>query len=77
MQAAWPTDDAPLSRAEFTELQNLLIQRGHCDVLADGRDGPRTRSAVSAEQAAQGAPSTGRAGGKLLQTAASVARDGH
>lgn len=68
MQAAWPTDDAPLSRAEFTDLQTLLIQRGHCDVLADGRDGPRTRSAVAAEEAAQGVPSTGRAGGKLLQT---------
>lgn len=68
MQAAWPTDDPPLSRAEFTELQTLLIQRGHCDVLADGRDGPRTRSAVTAEEAAQGLPSSGRAGGKLLQT---------
>lgn len=66
MHAAWPTDDLPLSRAEFAELQTLLIRRGHCDVSPDGRDGPRTRSAVAAEESLLGVSPTGRAGAKLL-----------
>ena len=66
MQAAWPTDDAPLSRAEVVELQGLLRQRGHCDVTADGRDGPRTRSAIESEETRLGGSPTGRAGAKLL-----------
>ncbi len=66
MQAAWPTDDAALSRAEFVELQILLLRRGHCDVTADGRDGPRTRSAITVEENILGTTPTGRAGTKLL-----------
>ncbi|MDO9314263.1 MAG: lytic murein transglycosylase [Burkholderiaceae bacterium] len=66
MQAAWPTDDAALSRAEVVELQTLLRQRGHCDVTADGHDGPRTRSAIEAEETLLGNTPTGRAGARLL-----------
>lgn len=65
-RTAWPTDDPALSRAEFVELQALLLRRGHCDVTADGRDGPRTRAAIAAEEAAQGWMPSGRAGAKLL-----------
>lgn len=63
---AWPTNDPALSRAEFVELQTLLMSRGHCDVTADGRDGPRTRAAIAAEEAAQGWTPSGRGGVKLL-----------
>ena len=65
-RTAWPTDDPALSRAEFVELQTLLLRRGHCDVTADGRDGPRTRAAVAAEEAAQGWLPSGRGASKLL-----------
>ena len=65
-RTAWPTDDAALSRAEFVELQTLLLRRGHCDVTADGHDGPRTRAAIAAEEAAQGWLTSGRGGAKLL-----------
>ncbi|MFM9915531.1 MAG: lytic murein transglycosylase [Rhizobacter sp.] len=68
MQAAWPTDDAALSRAEVAELQTLLRQRGHCDVTADGHDGPRTRSAIEAEESTLGSTPTGRAGARILAT---------
>ncbi len=63
---AWPTSDPALSRAEFVELQALLLRRGHCDVTADGRDGPRTRAAITAEEAVQGWTPSGRGGVKLL-----------
>lgn len=65
-QTAWPTDDAALSRAEFAELQSLLRQRGHCEVVADGRDGPRTRSAIETEETRSGRAPTGRGGARLL-----------
>ncbi len=65
-RTAWPTDDPALSRAEFAELQTLLMQRGHCDVTADGHDGPRTRAAIAAEEVAQGWAPSGRGGAKLL-----------
>ena len=64
--AAWPTDDPGLSRAELVEVQGLLRRRGHCEVVADGRDGPRTRRAVEAEERAQGLAESGRAGQRLL-----------
>ncbi len=65
-RTAWLTDDPALSRAEFAELQTLLMQRGHCDVAADGHDGPRTRAAIAAEEAARGWAPSGRGGAKLL-----------
>jgi glucose-6-phosphate 1-epimerase len=67
MRAAWPTDDAALSRAEVAELQTLLRLRGHCDVTADGHDGPLTRSAIEAEERVLGNTPTGRAGARLLE----------
>ena len=60
------TDEAALSRAEFAELQTLLRLRGHCAVVADGRDGPRTRSAIEAEETLSGRTPTGRGGARLL-----------
>ncbi|RYY54627.1 MAG: hypothetical protein EOO24_63635, partial [Comamonadaceae bacterium] len=63
-QVAWPGDPG-LSRAEFRELQQLLFERGHCDVRADGAEGPRTSTAIRAEEARLGWPPTGRPGSKL------------
>ena len=76
MQAAWPTDDAALSRAEFAELQTLLRQRGHCGVTVDGRDGPRTRSAIEAEESRLGTLPTGRGGSRLLEALRSAVPQG-
>jgi len=67
MRAAWPTDDPGLSRAEFRELQSMLLLRGHLDVTPDGHDGPRTQDAVRAEERARGLPESGRSGQKMLQ----------
>lgn len=65
-QVAWPTDDPGLSRAEFRQLQLLLVQGGHCEVVVDGAEGPRTSAAIRAEEERLGWPATGRAGSKLL-----------
>ncbi|MBL0428000.1 lytic murein transglycosylase [Ramlibacter alkalitolerans] len=65
-QAAWPTDDPGLARIAFRELQQLLLDRGHCEVRVDGSEGPRTGAAIRAEEARLGWPETGRAGSKLL-----------
>jgi glucose-6-phosphate 1-epimerase len=64
--AAWPTDDPGLSRAEFRELQSLLLEHGHCDVRVDGSEGPRTGAAIRAEETRLGLPETGHAGTRLL-----------
>jgi lytic murein transglycosylase len=65
-QAPWPTDDPGLSRAEFRELQQLLLDRGHCELRVDGSEGPRTSAAIRAEEERLGWPASGRAGSKLL-----------
>src|SRR5436305_8444188 len=65
-RVAWPTDDAGLSRAEFRELQGLLVARGHCAVRVDGAEGPRTSAAVREEESRLGWTQTGRGGAKLL-----------
>jgi hypothetical protein len=65
-QAAWPTDDPGLSRADFRALQQALLDRGHCEVRVDGSEGPRTRAAIRTEEARRGWPETGRAGSRLL-----------
>ena len=64
--AAWPTDDAGLSRAERRELQRLLLARGHAIGPVDGLLLPPTRTAVRAEQQRLGQSATGRPGQKLL-----------
>jgi lytic murein transglycosylase len=63
----WPTDDPGLSRADARELQVLLIRRGHDIGEPDGRLGPRSRTAIRAEQERLGLPASGRAGQRLLQ----------
>jgi len=65
-RVAWPTADPGLSRAEFRELQALLLQRGHCDLHVDGAEGPRTRAAIRDEELRLGWMDSGRAGGRLL-----------
>ena len=65
-RVAWPTDDPGLSRAEFRELQGWLRETGHCDVSADGADGPRTQAALREEEQRLGLPVTGRAGVRML-----------
>ena len=64
----WPTDDPGLSRVEFRELQQLLRERGYCEVSVDGSEGPRTGAAIRAEELRNGWPETGRAGSKLLRS---------
>jgi len=64
-QVAWPGDPG-LSRAEFRELQQVLLARGHCEVRVDGAEGPRTSTAISEEEVRLGWPPTGRAGKKVL-----------
>ena len=66
LQAAWPTDDPGLSRAERREVQERLIARGYDIGGADGAIGPRTRAAIAAFQASAGLPADGRAGQRLL-----------
>ena len=65
-QAAWPTDDPGISRAERKEVQERLIARGYDIGGADGAIGPRTRAAISAFQASVGLPEDGRAGQRVL-----------
>lgn len=67
-QVGWPTDDPGLSRAEFRELQQLLRDRGYCEVTVDGSEGPRTGSAIRAEEVRLGWTDTGHAGSKLLRS---------
>jgi lytic murein transglycosylase len=69
-QAAWPTDDTGLSRAERREVQELLIKRGFDIGTADGAIGPRTRAAIQAFQASAGLPVDGRAGKRVLRALA-------
>jgi len=66
-QAAWPTDDPGLSRAERRELQELLIRQGHDIGEADGIIGSRTRAAIEKFQASAGLPVDGRAGALTLR----------
>lgn len=66
-RVAWPTDDAGISRAEFRELQALLVQRGHCGVNVDGSEGPLTSMAIRAEELRLGLPESGRAGARILR----------
>jgi glucose-6-phosphate 1-epimerase len=65
-RTAWPTDDPGLSRAEFRELQRLLVSRGHCGLRVDGAEGPRTSAAIRDEEAKLGWTPSGRGGAKLL-----------
>jgi lytic murein transglycosylase len=65
--AAWPTDDAGLSRAERREVQMLLMRRGYdLDGKADGVIGAKSRAAISDFQAKAGLTPNGRASASVL-----------
>lgn len=66
IQAAWPTDDRGLSRAERKELQERLIRRGYDVGKPDGAVGALTRAAIKDVEAKLGMPQTGRPGGKVF-----------
>jgi lytic murein transglycosylase len=67
IQAAWPTDDPPLSRADRRELQRLLASRGYDVGEPDGRVGQKTRDAIKDVERRIGMAPTGRPGGKVLE----------
>ena len=62
----WPTDDRGLSRAERSEVQRLLADRGYDVGPVDGVLGSKSRAAIKAFQADIGLDPTGRAGGLVL-----------
>jgi lytic murein transglycosylase len=67
IQAEWPTDDPPLSRAQRRELQALLTRRGYDVGEPDGKIGQKTRDAIKSVESQIGLRPTGRPGGKVLQ----------
>ena len=67
IQAAWPTDDPPLSRAERRQLMALLAGRGYDVGEPDGRIGQKTREAIKDVERRIGMEPTGRPGGKVYQ----------
>jgi hypothetical protein len=68
IQAAWPTDDPPLSRAERRHLMQLLAGRGYDIGEPDGRVGQKTRDAIKDIEKRIGMAPTGRPGGKVYQS---------
>ncbi|HYF53646.1 MAG TPA: lytic murein transglycosylase, partial [Salinarimonas sp.] len=66
VQAPWPTDDLPLTRADRRELQRLLTARGYDVGEPDGRVGQKTRDAIKDVERQIGMAPTGRPGGKVL-----------
>ena len=66
IQAPWPTDDPPLTRADRRELQRLLTSRGYDVGEPDGRIGQKTRDAIKDVERRIGMAPTGRPGGKVL-----------
>jgi Transglycosylase SLT domain/Putative peptidoglycan binding domain len=67
IQAAWPTDDPPLSRAQRRELQTLLTARGYDVGEPDGKIGQTTRDAIKDVERQIGLEQRGRPGGKVLE----------
>lgn len=67
VQAAWPTNDPPLTRLERRELQQLLTARGYDVGEPDGKIGQKTRDAIKAIESQIGMAPTGRPGGRVLQ----------
>jgi lytic murein transglycosylase len=65
---AWSGGRTGLSRKQITELQQLLIKRGHDALRADGVPGALTRDAVRATQREWGWPETGYIDLELLQS---------
>jgi membrane-bound lytic murein transglycosylase B len=48
--AAWPRDEAPMSRTDKLDMQNLLYARGYDPGSVDGVIGPKTRMAIRSFQ---------------------------
>ncbi len=48
--AAWPRDEAPMSRTDKLDMQNLLFARGYDPGNVDGVIGPKTRTAIRSFQ---------------------------
>jgi lytic murein transglycosylase len=48
--AAWPRDEAPMSRTDKLDMQNLLYARGYDPGSVDGVIGPKTRVAIRSFQ---------------------------
>jgi len=67
VQAEWPTDDPPLSRAERRDLQARLTAQGYDVGEPDGKVGAKTRDAIKDVERKLGMPPTGRPGGKVLE----------
>ena len=67
VQAEWPTDDPPLSRAERRDLQTRLTARGYDVGEPDGKVGQKTRDAIKDVERKLGMNPTGRPGGKVLE----------
>ncbi|MGU3540286.1 lytic murein transglycosylase [Methylobacterium sp. A54F] len=67
IQAEWPTDDPPLSRAQRRDLQTRLAARGYDVGEPDGKVGAKTRDAIKDVEAKLGMPQTGRPGAKVLE----------
>ena len=67
IQAEWPTDDPPLSRAERRDLQARLTKRGFDVGEPDGKVGSKTRDAIKEIERSLGMPATGRPGAKVLE----------
>jgi lytic murein transglycosylase len=67
LAAAWPRDDQPLTKAERTELQELLSDLGYDPGGVDGVVGPKTRTALRQYQRAIGAVPDGYPTTELLQ----------
>ncbi|MCJ2008013.1 lytic murein transglycosylase [Methylobacterium sp. J-092] len=67
IQAEWPTDDPPLSRAERRDLQARLTARGYDVGEPDGKVGAKTRDAIKEIERSLGMPQTGRPGAKVLE----------
>lgn len=74
IQAAWPTQDPGLSRAEVRELQSLLTAAGYNIGPADGIPGARTRDALAQAMGVNSLTRVGRDGLAFMrrQAASSV-----
>jgi len=63
----WPTNMVPLSRAQITQMQELLQANGHDPGGVDGMAGPNTRRALRAYQQRIGLVADGFASQQVLQ----------
>jgi lytic murein transglycosylase len=67
IQAAWPTDDPGISRAERREMQALLARQGYSVGEPDGVIGTKTKEAIADFQGRTGLRADGRAGKRTLE----------